>query len=1135
MRPALFLFLLLSCLPALAQRTYAPASVLASGNWYPVAVRTEGVHRVDAAALQRAGVSLPLASNQLRLFGNGGQMLPEDNAAPRVDDLRENAIWVDDGGDGQFSGTDFFLFYAPGPHRREWDAQQGRYRVTNNIYSDSSLYFLSAGGNLAGQPLRISQLPLRTGGVSVTSYDEHYHYERNLVNFLSSGKEWYGEEFSSRQPVRDFDIPLRGAVPGTQALLYSDLIARSVGQPSRFEVRLNNALVQQLSLSPLPGTAYEPVATPGNASNAVSVPQADLRLSYNFFPGSVNGQGWLNSFSLSFRRRLDMQSPGQLVFRDRATVQAGATARFIIEGTPAATRVWEVTDAASPAELTVTRSGNQVQFSNDCSTVREYISFSPDRYINATVGGRIPNQNLHAAQPVQYLIVTHPSLRAEAERLGEYHRQRRGLSYLVADVEQVYREFASGSPDPTAIRDFVKMFHDRAGGDSSRRPRYLLLLGDGSYDYKSTAANTNLVPAYQSAFSLDPLTTYTSDDYYGFLDDNEDINSPTVVSQLDIGIGRIPASTAIEARAYVDKLVNYEKSFGPWRTVATFIADDEDQNTHLQDAETVGSTARGADPDINIAKIYLDMFPQESGAGGARYPQVNEAINRRIFSGNLVWNYSGHGGNRRLAQEAILEEGMVNTWTNENKLPLFITATCDFAPYDNPQVRSLGENLLLRPRTGGIALMTTTRLVFAFANRIINNNYIATAFTRNADGSFLSLGEAVKRAKNFTYQTVSDPLNNRKFALLGDPALTLGYPRHQVVSTAINGIPPSSFTDTIRALNRYTITGEVRDLNGNLMTDFNGNVYPSLYDKVQQQPTRANDPGSIRVNVEQQQNLVFNGKSKVQNGRFTYTFIVPRDIDLRTGRGRLSYYAENGAVDAAGAETSFFVGGLGNEVRDDGEGPQIRAFLNDEKFVNGGISNENPVLIIRLRDSSGLNSVGTGIGHDMIAVLDNDPDLTFVLNDFYEAETGSYQQGSIRFPLPVLEEGPHSLKIRVWDVFNNSSEYILEFTVVKKEELALKHVLNYPNPFTSRTQFWFEHNRPMEELQVSIRVMTITGKLVKTIVKTINTPGNRSDEIEWDGRDDYGTKLARGVYLYQLTVRTRDGKRQQKLEKLVIL
>jgi len=205
------------------------------------------------------------------------------------------------------------------------------------------------------------------------------------------------------------------------------------------------------------------------------------------------------------------------------------------------------------------------------------------------------------------------------------------------------------------------------------------------------------------------------------------------------------------------------------------------------------------------------------------------------------------------------------------------------------------------------------------------------------------------------------------------------------------------------------------------MPDFNGTVYPTVYDKEQQVPTLGNDPGSIPTTFTQQQNLVYNGKARVQNGKFTYTFIVPKDIDYRVGKGRISYYADNGTVDASGMEDRLFIGGAGNEVADDGQGPIIKAWLNDEKFVNGGIVNETPVLGINLKDSSGINTVGTGIGHDITAVLDNNSNKVFILNDFYEADTGSYQGGKLRFPLSTLEEGWHSLKIKAWDVFNNSS------------------------------------------------------------------------------------------------------------------
>ena len=663
-----------------------------------------------------------------------------------------------------------------------------------------------------------------------------------------------------------------------------------------------------------------------------------------------------------------------------------------------------------------------------------------------------------------------------------------------------------------------------------------MLFGDGSFDYKNRVNNnTNLVPAYENGNSLDPLGSYTSDDFFGFLDDNEDIGSTIIINQLDVGIGRIPAKNADEAKNYIDKVEDYynKESFGPWRNNQLFIADDEDFNLHLQDAEVLTTTSQTTAPVFNITKTYLDAFKQESGAGGSRYPQANQIINNQVYNGTLIWNYSGHGGSSRLAEEVILDQDIVNNWNNVNKLPLFITATCDFAPYDNPAINSLGENILLRAKTGGIALMTTTRVVFSFSNRIINNNYLRFALQRDTSGSYKSLGESIQAAKNYTYQTSADIANNRKFTLLGDPALTLAYPYLKVRATTLNGTPVSQ-ADTIRGTDKVVMEGEVTGLADNLLTDFNGTVYPVVFDKVQTVNTLANDPTSQVASFQTQSSVLYKGKASVINGKFSFAFKVPKDINYQFGNGKLSLYAENGSNDANGYLTNFIIGGIGNNADNDKEGPVIKAYLNDEKFINGGITNENPVLIVKLSDSSGINTAGAGIGHDIVATLDNDNRQYFILNDFYEADLNSYQQGSVHFQMPALTGELHSLKIKAWDVLDNSSEYVLEFSVQKDEELVLNHVLNYPNPFTTKTQFWFEHNKPNQNLQVKVQIFTLTGRVVKTIKQTINDAGNRSSEVEWDGRDEFGDRLGRGVYLYRLTV-VSDGKKKEKLEKLVIL
>jgi len=1120
-----------------SQRVYKANSVLATGNWYKIAVKEAGVYKIDIPFLSELGINAAnLSSGSIRLFGNGGDMLSEANNTPRLDDLEENAIMVVDGGDGVLNGADYILFFSNGVDHWIKDSVNKRFTHKKNLYSDKAYYYLTVGAN----GMRIGDSPGSfVPNVVVNSFDDRLFHELDTINFLGSGKEWYGEEFSNtpgHSLTRNFSFNVPDIQTSFPVTVVTDCLARSVSTASRFDVSLNNQPLQQITISPVGGGQYDAVAQETKAQASTNTSQGNLSINYNYVPGSFNSQGWLNWFEIFDRRNLSLNGISQLLFRDWASV-GNNVAEFDITNANQGTQVWDVTDPFIPVKTQAVLQGTDLRFANSCAQLREYVAFNSSNFLRPTAIGKIPNQDLHGLAPVDFIIVTTQALLPQAQRLADFHRAKNNLKYVIATTEQVYNEFSSGLPDPSAIRDLVKMFYDRSASSPSNRPKYLLLFGDASFDYKDRINNnTNLVPAYENGNSLDPLASYTSDDFFGFLDDNEDINSTIIINQLDIGIGRVPAKNADEAKNYVDKIETYynKESLGPWRNNQLFIADDEDFNLHLQDAEVLTTTSQTTAPVFNITKVYLDAFKQESGAGGSRYPQANQIINNQVYNGTLIWNYSGHGGSSRLAEEVILDQDIVNNWNNPNKLPLFVTATCDFAPYDNPTINSLGENILLRAKTGGIALMTTTRVVFSFSNRVINNNYLQFALKRDSSGSYKSLGESILAAKNYTYQTSTDIANNRKFTLLGDPALTIAYPSLKVRATKVNNIPVSQ-ADTIRATDKVVMEGEVTDLADVLLPGFNGTVYPVVFDKMQTINTLANDPASQVISFQAQNNILYKGKASVVNGKFSFSFKVPKDINYQFGNGKLSLYAENGSNDANGYFTNFIIGGAGNNVDNDKEGPVIKAYLNDEKFVSGSITNENPVLIVKLSDSSGINTAGTGIGHDIVATLDNDNRQYFTLNDFYEADLNSYQQGTIHFQLPTLTAGNHSLKIKAWDVLDNSSEYILEFNVSRDEELVLNHVLNYPNPFTTKTQFWFEHNKPNQNLQVKVQIFTLTGKVVKTIKQTINDAGNRSTEVDWDGRDEFGDKLGRGVYLYRLTVISIDGKKKEKLEKLVIL
>lgn len=1118
-----------------SQRIYSSGSVLATGNWYKLSTGSPGIYKIDIPFLNSLGINTNLSSSSIRLYGNGGKMLSEANAGPWLDDLQENAIMVVDGGDGIINGSDYILFYAQDPDDWIKDSANQRFSHSKNIYSEKACYFLTINSN--GKRLTPNPL-VNSPTFSVNSFSDRYFHELDTVNFLGSGKEWYGEELSNlpgRNLTRNFTVSIPNIQNNSPLVFRANCVARTVGASGRFDIGINGQPSAQMIINPVPGGIYDLFAQQATTIGTVNSSSSAINIGFTYVPGSFNSQGWINWFELFARRNISLNGIDQLLFRDWLSVGSNV-GEFVISNATAGTQVWDVTDPLNPVRMQGNFVNNEFRFVNNCSRLREYVAFNQSSFLIPVSNGKISNQNLHNTSPTDFLIVAHPSLFQQAEKLAQIHRQQNGLRVLVVTTDQVFNEFASGSPDPVAIRDFVKMYWDKYGASPADKPKYLLLFGDASFDYKDRIkGNTNLVPAYENNFSLDPLSTYASDDFFGFLDDNEDINSGSIVNLLDLGIGRIPAQNIEQAKNFVDKVEAYfsPQSIGPWRNNLTFIADDEDNNLHFQDAEIITTTASSTGPLFNQQKIYLDAFQQETGPGGSRYPQANQASDNQIYNGTLIWNYNGHGGSNRLAEENILDQSIVNNWNNPGKLPLFVTATCDFAPYDNPGINSIGENILLRPKTGGIAMMTTTRPVFAFSNRIINNNYLLFALQPHINGTYRSLGDAVKETKNYTYQTLSDIANNRKFTLLGDPALTLAFPGLKTRVTKVNGIPAPT-ADTLSSTEKVIIDGEVTDVQGNVLTGFNGNIFPIVFDKTQTTHTLANDPGSQVANFQTQTNILFKGKASVVNGKFQFTFKVPKDINYTFGNGKLSLYAENGTKDANGIFSNFIVGGMGNNAASDNIGPQIKLFLNDEKFANGGISNQNPVLIVKLSDSSGINTTGTGIGHDIVATLDNDNRKYFILSDFYQADLNSYQQGVVRFQLPVLSPGPHSLKLKAWDVLNNSNEAILEFVVANDEELELSHVLNYPNPFTTKTQFWFEHNKPGQPLQVSVEIMTITGRIIKSISKSITTEGNRSADIEWDGRDDYGNKLGRGVYLYRLRVSVLSNKKKEVIGKLVI-
>jgi hypothetical protein len=1123
-----------------ANRSYTNASVLASGDWYKISVTEDGVYKLTYSFL-KDNLKMDLSSSSpasFRLYGNGGGILPLKNSDFRYDDIQENAIYVYDGGTtGKWDNQDYVLFYGQSPVQWSYNGAQNRFVHQANYYSDSTFYFVTNNGGV-GTPKRITAVNSLsvTPDFDVTEFDDYLCHEVDKVNFVKSGREFYGESFDiNLTQTFSFDFP---NILQQDVLYKTVYAAHSPGVGSSVVARYQNQNLFSGSFST--GTNYTDDFAMERSGTATFLPVAgdNVAISYTFSPGNSECVGYLNYIELQAKRSLTFKGRNnidQMSFRNIAAAGSGKYARFTISSAPASMVIWNITDKIN----IVQQLHSNGIFTANADSLQQYIAFGGNNYLNAGAVGKIANQNLHGLSQADYIIVVHPLFEDQANRIADLHRTLDNMSVHVVTTDLIYNEFSSGAQDICGIRDFIKMFYDR-GINNGTEPKYVLLFGDGSYDNKYRRPNnTNFIPTFQSENSYSFLNSFVADDFFGLMDDNEGLCASN--EKLDIGIGRFIVQNQSEAKTVTDKTIQYASlpqssgcpgcdgsggTLGDWRNVVTFIADDEDGSLHVPPAESFAGFLNTSHKIYNVDKIYLDAYKQISTPAGQRYPDVNDAINKRVNKGSLVVNYIGHGGETGWAEERVLTNDDINSWTNLNKLPVFITATCEFSRWDDPARTSSGEKILLSATGGGVALFSTTRLVLANSNEVLNRALIKHMF----DDQDPRLGDIMVASK---IEPGNLNLNTRNFSLLGDPALKLHYPKFSIEATQINSQPLIAANDTLSALEKVTISGRIMR-NGQWYSDFNGFIYPTVYDKASSITMLRNDPTSPNITFKLQKNILYKGKSTVKNGEWSFTFIVPKDISYQFGFGKLSFYAENGVEDGAGYFDSLMIGGSSGQTISDADGPAIKLYLNDERFVFGGTTNEKPAIVCVLSDSTGINTVGSGVGHDITAVLDGKTEPVYVLNDYYEADLDSYTSGKINYPLSKLSEGRHTLKVKAWDILNNSSEAYTEFVVASNASLALKHVLNYPNPFTTHTQFSFEYNKPCENLDVQIQIFTISGKLVKTISQKIITPGTRIDDLTWDGRDDYGDRIGRGVYIYRVKLNTPT-ESASETEKLVIL
>jgi len=1108
--------------------TWAANSVLASGDWYMISVQENGIYKLTYTELKEMGMAVDNINPQnLKVFGNGGGILPEANDEFVYDDLHENAIVVEAGNDGSFDEEDYMLFYGESPVQWVYEPSKLAFKHIGHPYSDYTYYFITAGEG-AGKRIQNLEPPVHPASEKYTTFNDYAYHEINEQNLIRSGATWYGETFDE---VLTYHFPFEFPNIDTdyQNYFVADVAGKSP-QLSQLTFHINE---DSLTTIKIPAIPPQSVIIYANALNKNKRFQAssdliDVMVQYN--KPAESSKAWLNYIELNAMRHLIYEG-GQLLFRNVYTIGEGRVSEFELSSTPADFSVWDITNPLEPKAIIPDPSVVTYNFSVETDTLREFVGFTNDNFLTAMPLGKIENQNLHALQNHDLIIVSHPDFLDQANRLKDLHEELDGMQVCVVSPQQIFNEFSSGAQDPSAIRNFVKMIYERGGSPSQLK--YLLLFGDGSYDPKDRIdGNKNFVMTYQSKQSLKLTSSYVTDDFFGLMDPNEgeDANG-----NVDVGIGRLPANTPEEAESMVDKIENYmrysEQTQGSWKNKMCFVADDEDYNLHFYQADTVLSAmVARRNQTINQNKIYLDAFQQVSTSGGSRYPEANIALNQQVEEGALFVNYTGHGGELGWCAENVLQISDINSWTNFNKLPVFITATCEFSRFDNPSLSSAGELVLLNPDGGGIALLTTTRLAFAQSNLTLNKRIYDTLFRAEPD-NYPRLGDLIRFSK-----TPSNS-NIRNFVLLGDPALKLAFPKYDVLTETINGVPVEVFADTLKANSTLTVNGYIADFTDEqtIIENFNGTLYPVLYDKVVTLTTLGNDPKSSPAQFEMQDRILYQGKASVTDGKFSFSFVIPKDISYQYGNGKLSYYAADSLADAGGHYNEFILGGYDENALSDDIGPEIELFLNDSLFVSGSNIYPNPVMYARLEDEGGINTSGTGIGHDIVATLDGTSNSSIVLNNFFEPDLDDFTSGKITFPFYDLPKGKHTLELKAWDMYNNSSSTTIEFYVSDSLGVELTQVMNFPNPFDTDTYFSFRHNQFGEDLTVMIEIYNFSGKLVTTLnPQIVITNGYTVDPIFWDGTDDGGSKLEPGFYFYKMIVGNDLGNQSQVIQKMVI-
>jgi hypothetical protein len=1078
--------------------------------WLKLKIDKEGVYRINVSDISALGYSIPKDEiPTIKIYGHGGKELDEKVSSAEKNILNEQEIIVRTTSSGDL---DRIIFYAAGANGFSYNEGTGFSHYINH-YSNSNYYLLTwkgQNGKRATALPAITEEPLHRP----TTYTNMVFFEEEMHNAFvgGSGRQWFGRNLLPTTFVE----PLHNLDRSGQ-ITYRVSVAHRASRTGKFTIKENNKELFSISLSPISGY-YDAMRQIKSTTVPADYIAGDNRSSLNFnYQNDISSSSalgyfdWYEIYYPSYLTPIDNQIS---IFTDAN--KTGITEYSINNFTNNDIIAFDVSEVSNPKLIANSAStGGMFVFKSDVKSnfVNKYFISAnlkkPDIERMDFVNLRNDNSN------ADLILITHPKLIESATKYKEYREKQSNLKVDIVRTDNIFNEFASCIPDPTSIRDYLAWTYN----NWTNKPKYVLLWGDGHYDYKNIdTKDINFVPTYQTEDVLDSFYetySFTTDDFFANIVGNDKL--------VDLAIGRLPIYSNESGYSMIEKIKHYENnsSLDSWRTNVTIVADDSwrtggaDRSLHTGQAESLWTNI--IPPDYATKKIYLPEYPTSTVSGGRRKPRVMEDIISTVnTSGNVLLCFIGHGNPRVWTHEEVFEKSItVPQMKNLDKLFFLTAASCDFGRFDDPSRRSGAEELVLSPFGGAIGTFSSTRLVYAEANARLNELFYSNVFSRNASGRRYTIGEISYLSKIIRYDE-----NDQKYCLLADPSVKLLLPDYYSVIDSINGISLSEAdTAQLKALSKITIKGHISSPSSTLTDNtFNGTVIINMLD-CDQYMRAFEDDGTEFGTVHRywKNGGALNRSSyKVENGKFVAEFFIPKDISFAYKPGRLfayAYTADNRF--ANGDNRQFIITGIEDIVSPDNEGPEIDIYLDSRDFLSGNIVKCTPLLIVDLKDESGINTTGLGLGHRIEAWIDNSP-ISIDLTDNFRTSIGDSKTGSVETLLFDLKPGLHEIKIRAWDVFNNYSEKSTLFRITDCNEVVISNVIAYPNPAQDNVTIRFYHNIS-PPFEAELFISNVLGQNVRNLEQKINT--SLTGEIKWDIFDNNGAILPSGNYSFYLMIR----------------